>query len=101
MADYASDFAKTVNLDPHAGVVKVTLLLGMDPTMTREEHNALRAAAISGGYPAARDYLATIKPGCAPWVDHLTSDPVTPANTPALRAKWVSVLVLGGDIPPL
>jgi len=101
MADYASDFAKSVNLDPHAGAVKVQLFLGIDPTLTREQHNTLRAEAISGGYPAARDYLATLKPGCAPWIDHFTSDPVTPANTAALRAKWVSVILLGGDIPAL
>jgi hypothetical protein len=101
MADYASDFAKRIDLDPHAGVVKVQLFLGIDPTLTREEHNALRAAAISGGYVGARDYLATVKPGCAPWIDHFTSDPVTPANTPTLRAKWVSVILLGGDIPAL
>jgi hypothetical protein len=101
MADTASDFWRKPHVNPHTGEVDVVLGFEMHPTLTREQFNTVRAAAVATGYPGARDALDTIKPGIAPWIDLFTSHPTDPAKVAGIRARWVWVLTCQGDVPPL
>ncbi len=97
MAENAADIFKTINTNADTGDTKVTLTIGIDPTLTVAQYNAARAAAALG-YPQLRDYIASIKPGAGPWIDQMLTHPTDPSRTPTLRGRWVALVLQGGDL---
>lgn len=97
MAENAVDLTKKIDIHGLTGVGAVILPIGIEPKLTAAEYNAARAAA-AGGYPSLRDYINSIKPGSSPWLDHFLSHPTDSSQTPAIRSRWVALVLQGGDL---